>query len=60
MSYITQRPQFKDMQVLVISGVILDKQESASIQTHQYAYINKEDFKVNSVLKTVADLLEVK
>lgn len=59
-SYITQRPQFKDMQVLVLSGVILDEQESASIQTHQYAYINKEDFKVNSVLKTVADLLEVK
>ena len=60
MRYITQHPQFKNMQVLVISGVMLDKQESAAIQTQQYTFINKEHFKINSVLKTVADLLEVK
>ena len=58
--HITQHPQFKDMEVLIISGLMLDEQESATIQTHQYAYINKEDFKVHSVLKQVADLLEVK
>ena len=60
MRYIMQHPQFKDMEVLVISGVMLDERESAAIQTQQYTFINKENFKVNSVLKTVADLLEVK
>jgi hypothetical protein len=58
--HITQHRQFKDMEVLVISGVMLDKQESAAIQTHQYAFINKENFTVNHVLKQVAELLEVK
>jgi CheY-like chemotaxis protein/nitrogen-specific signal transduction histidine kinase len=58
--YITQHRQFKDMEVLVISGVMLDEKESAEIQTHQYAFINKENFKVNHVLQQVADLLEVK
>jgi len=58
--YITRQPKFKDMQVLVISGVMLDEQESAAIQTHQYAFINKEDFKVNRVVKTVASLLEMR
>jgi signal transduction histidine kinase/CheY-like chemotaxis protein len=58
--HITQHPQFKDMEVLIISGLMLDEKESAAIQTHQYAFINKENFKVNHVLKQVADLLEVK
>lgn len=58
--HITQHRQFKDMEVLVISGVMLNKQESAAIQTHQYAFINKENFTVNHVLKQVAELLEVK
>jgi len=57
--HITQNVQLKDMEVLVISGVMLDKRESAAIETHQYAFINKENFKVTNVLKTVADLLEV-
>jgi len=58
--YITREPKFKDMQVLVISGVMLDEHESAAIQTHQYAFINKEDFKVIRVVKTVASLLEMR
>ncbi len=57
--YITQHRQFKDMEVLVISGVTLDQQESAAIQTHHYAFINKENFKINRVVKTVAGLLEL-
>jgi chemosensory pili system protein ChpA (sensor histidine kinase/response regulator) len=57
--HITQNSQLKNMEVLIISGLMLDEQESATIQTHQYAYINKENFKVNHVLKQVADLLEV-
>lgn len=58
--HITEHRQFKDMEVLVISGVMLDEKECAEIKTHQYAFINKENFKVNQVLKQVADLLEVK
>ena len=58
--HITQHPQFKDMEVLIISGLMLDEKESAEIQTHRYGFINKENFKVNHVLKQVADLLEVK
>ena len=57
--HITQHPQFKDMEVIIISGLMLDEHESATIQTHQYGFINKENFKVNNVLKQVADLLEV-
>lgn len=59
MHYVTQHPQFKDVQVLIISGVMLNERESAEIQTHEYAFINKGEFKVNSVLEKVADLLEV-
>ena len=58
--HITQHRQFKDMEVLVISGMMLDEQESAAIQKHQYTFINKEDFKVNRVVKTVAGLLEMR
>ncbi|HUI05474.1 MAG TPA: hybrid sensor histidine kinase/response regulator [Verrucomicrobiae bacterium] len=58
--YITQQEKLKDMQVLVITGVMLDEHESATIQTHQYAFINKEDFKVNRVVKTVASLLDMR
>ena len=57
--HITQHRQFKDMEVLVISGMMLDESESAAIQTHQYAFINKGDFKVNNIIKTVAELLEM-
>jgi len=59
MQYITQHPQFKNVEVLIISGVMLNERESTEIQTHDYAYINKGDFKVHSVLEKVADLLEV-
>ncbi|HUJ71500.1 MAG TPA: response regulator, partial [Verrucomicrobiae bacterium] len=59
MHYIAGRPDFKDVQVLVISGVILNELQTAEIQTREYAYINKGEFKVDHVLATVADLLEV-
>jgi hypothetical protein len=47
------------MQVLIISGIMLDEGQSEEIQTHDYAFINKGEFKVNNVLDKVADLLEV-
>ena len=59
MRYITQQPRLKDMQVLIISGIMLDEGQSEEIQTHDYAFINKGEFKVNNVLDKVADLLEV-
>jgi CheY-like chemotaxis protein/nitrogen-specific signal transduction histidine kinase len=58
--HITQHRKFKDMEVLVISGLMLDEQESAAIQQHHFAFINKADFKVNRVVKTVAGLLETR
>ena len=59
MRYITQQPRLKDMQVLIISGIMLDEGQTEEIQTHDYAFINKGEFKVNRVLEKVADLLEV-
>jgi CheY-like chemotaxis protein/nitrogen-specific signal transduction histidine kinase len=59
MRHIRQQAQLNDVEVLVISGTALDARETAEIQSHEYAYINKGEFKVNRVLKTVADLLEV-
>jgi len=59
MRYITQQPRLKNMQVLIISGIMLDESQSEEIQTHDYAFINKGEFKVNRVLEKVADLLEV-
>jgi CheY-like chemotaxis protein/nitrogen-specific signal transduction histidine kinase len=59
MRYITQQPRLKNMEVLVISGIMLDEGQSEEIQTHDYAFINKGDFKVNNVRDKVADLLEV-
>jgi CheY-like chemotaxis protein/nitrogen-specific signal transduction histidine kinase len=58
-NYITQRPQFQDVEVLVISGTMLNEHESTEIRSRKYAFINKGEFKVNRVLETVADLLEV-
>ncbi|HUJ11962.1 MAG TPA: hybrid sensor histidine kinase/response regulator [Verrucomicrobiae bacterium] len=58
--HLTEHGKFKDTEVLIISGVMLDQHESAALQTHQFAFINKENFKVTSVLKQVAHLLEVK
>ncbi len=59
MRYITQQPRLKDMEVLIISGIMLDEGQTEEIQTHDYAFINKGEFKVNRVLEKVADLLEV-
>ena len=59
MRYITQQPRLKNMEVLIISGDMLDQGQTEEIQTHDYAFINKGEFKVNRVLETVADLLEV-
>jgi CheY-like chemotaxis protein len=59
MRYITQQPRLKDMEVLIISGIMLDEGQTEEIQTHAYAFINKGEFKVNHVLEKVADLLEV-
>ncbi|HVM61139.1 MAG TPA: hybrid sensor histidine kinase/response regulator [Verrucomicrobiae bacterium] len=57
--YMTQHPQFKNVEVLIISGLMLDKHETAEIETRQYEYIYKGEFKVDQVLERVADLLEV-
>lgn len=59
MRYITEQPRLKDMQVLIISGIMLNEGQSEEILTRDYAFINKGDFKVNRVLEKVADLLEV-
>jgi CheY-like chemotaxis protein/nitrogen-specific signal transduction histidine kinase len=59
MRHIRQRAQLNDVEVLVISGMALNHRETAEIRSHEYAYINKGEFKVNRVLETVADLLEV-
>jgi CheY-like chemotaxis protein/nitrogen-specific signal transduction histidine kinase len=58
--HVTRHRQFKNVKVLVLSGAMLDERESAAIQQHQFAFINKEDFRVNRVVETVADLLETK
>jgi len=57
--YIAGHPTLKDVQVLVMSGAMLNETQSAEIQTHEYGYIDKGEFKVDRVLATVADLLEV-
>jgi len=59
MNYITQHPRFQDVEVLVISGTMISERQSTEIQSHDYAFISKGDFKVNRVMETVADLLEV-
>jgi len=59
MQYMTQHSKFKDVEVLIISGLMLDERETAEIETRKYEYIYKGDFKVNQVLERVADLLEV-
>ena len=59
MHHIAERPQLKDVQVLIISGGTLNERQSAEIQTRDYAYINKGEFKVDHVLEKIADLLEV-
>lgn len=59
MHHLAERPQLKDVQVLIISGVMLNERQSAEIQTREYAYINKGEFKVDHILEKVADLLEV-
>jgi CheY-like chemotaxis protein len=59
MQYITQHPKFKDVEVLIISGLMLNERETAEIETREYEYIYKGEFKVDHVLERVADLLEV-
>jgi CheY-like chemotaxis protein len=58
MQYMTQQPKFKDVGVLVISGLMLDERETEEIKTREYDYIYKGEFKVDDVLERVADLLE--
>jgi CheY-like chemotaxis protein/nitrogen-specific signal transduction histidine kinase len=57
--YITQHAELKNVEVLVISGDMLDDNEAAAINAHASGFICKADFKVNAVLDKVADLLEV-
>jgi CheY-like chemotaxis protein len=59
MQYMTQHSKFKNVEVLIISGLMLDERETAEIETRKYEYIYKGDFKVDHVLERVADLLEV-
>ncbi|HUK81498.1 MAG TPA: ATP-binding protein [Verrucomicrobiae bacterium] len=56
---ITQHPELKDVEVLVISGDMLDDKEAAAINARSSGFICKADFKVNAVLEKVANLLEV-
>ncbi|MGA2221724.1 MAG: response regulator [Verrucomicrobiia bacterium] len=58
--HITQHPELKDVEVLVISGDILNSDEAAAIGANAGGFISKSDFKVNTVLEKVAGLLEVK
>jgi len=58
--YITQHPELKDVEVLVISGDILNSDEAAALGANAGGFISKSDFKVNTVLEKVAGLLEVK
>jgi CheY-like chemotaxis protein len=57
--YITQHDELKNVEVLVISGDRLDDRETATINAHASGFICKADFKVNTILDKVADLLEV-
>jgi CheY-like chemotaxis protein len=59
MRYITQHPELKDIEVLVISGDRLDDDAAAAITARSGGFICKADFKVNTVLERVANLLEV-
>jgi len=57
--FITQSPELKEVEVLVISGDMLDDKEAAMINARSSGFICKADFKVNAVLERVAHLLEV-
>jgi CheY-like chemotaxis protein/nitrogen-specific signal transduction histidine kinase len=58
--YITQTPELKDVEVLVISGDTPNRDEAAALDANASGFISKADFKVNTVLEKVAGLLEVK
>ena len=58
--YITQTPELKDVEVLVISGDSPTSNEAAALDVNASGFISKADFKVNTVLEKVAGLLEVK
>jgi CheY-like chemotaxis protein/nitrogen-specific signal transduction histidine kinase len=58
--YITQNPEFKDVEVLVITGDTLSHEEAAALNAKAGGFISKADFKVDTVLEKVAGLLEVK
>ena len=57
MQYMIQHPRFKNVEVLIISGLMLDERQTAEIQTCEYEYIYKGDFEVDHVLERVAGLL---
>ncbi len=57
--YIAGQPTLKDLHVLVMSGGLLNETQSAEIQTREYGFLDKGEFKVDRILATVADLLEV-
>lgn len=59
MRYITRRPQFTDVEVLVISGEIIGTNEENAITANASGFMRKADFSVDTVVDTVADLLEV-
>jgi CheY-like chemotaxis protein len=52
-------PNLKDVEVLVVSGAVLDEQETSTLHARTSGFINKADFRVDTVLERVANLLEV-
>lgn len=57
MRYIAQEPRLKDTQVIVLTGIVLSKEELTSLEKHNL--IRKADFTVANVLEKVASTLEV-
>ena len=58
--FITQRPELKDMEVLVISGDMPNDPEAVAITAKASGFMTKADFKVSAVLEKVANLLEAR
>ncbi len=60
MQHIAQEPRLKNVQVIVLTGIVLDDKERAALETQADGFIRKGEFRVATVLETVANALEVK
>ncbi len=59
MRHISQEPKLGDVQVIVLSGIVLNAKERAALETQANGIIPKGEFRVATVLEKVADALEV-